>query len=246
MSPVKGVLCAKEEPHLLRALREQPWCVCRDPGRAGRSGHARGWVPGGLCRTEHAPRCVPGTGSAWGWHTQASPPSSSMDQGWDTGLLGRNGLALCFRKGLQFLEITALRFCMHDTHGDTPGLSPVLLGSPAQLPRQNGEFWLICCVVLSGWEGVWNWGACLGEDQRFFLVACDRRVPQSHGQAPGRVGHALGAVVWRREVLRGKRELRLCFGPAQNTLPCTFLPHSRGWLWGWMCSCSLPGLPSQC
>lgn len=55
--------------------------VCRDPGEAGRSGHARGPMPGGLCRMEHAPHRVPGMGSAWDWHTQASPPSFSMDQG---------------------------------------------------------------------------------------------------------------------------------------------------------------------
>lgn len=52
---------------------------------------------------EHAPHRVPGTGSAWDWHTQASPPRFSMDQGWDPVLLGQNGLALCLREGLQFL-----------------------------------------------------------------------------------------------------------------------------------------------
>lgn len=30
--------------------------ICRDPGSADRSGHARVPVPGGLCRREHAPR----------------------------------------------------------------------------------------------------------------------------------------------------------------------------------------------
>lgn len=55
--------------------------------------------------------------------------------------------------------------------------------------------------LLSGWEGIWNRGARLGEDQGFLLVASDRCFLQSHVQAPGGVGHALGAVVWGREVL---------------------------------------------
>uniref|UniRef100_A0A8C3MNC8 DNA (cytosine-5-)-methyltransferase n=1 Tax=Geospiza parvula TaxID=87175 RepID=A0A8C3MNC8_GEOPR len=50
---------------------------CRDPGRAGRSGHAWGRVPGGLCRTEHAPRRVSASGSAWaGTHR---PPHQASD-----------------------------------------------------------------------------------------------------------------------------------------------------------------------
>lgn len=85
-------------------------------------------------------------------------------------------------------------------HQGCPPCSGALL---SDCPDEMGSLylWLIRCAVFSGWEGIWNWGARLGKDQRFFLVACDRRVPQSHGQAPGSLRHAVGAVVWRREVL---------------------------------------------
>lgn len=90
------------------------------------------------------------------------------------------------------------------THQGCPLWPRVLLHHCPDKMGSSLYFWLIYCLSFSGWEGIWNWGARLGKDQRFFLVACNRRLPQSHGQAPGGLGHAVGAVVWRREVLRGK------------------------------------------
>lgn len=113
-------------------------------------------------------RPVPGTGSAWGWHTQASPPSCSMDQGWDPVLLAGNGSSLCLREGMQLLEITAQRFHTCGTHGGTPGLSPVLCCSRALLcscPDKIGEFVLmadlLCCAFRMGRileSGSWSGG----------------------------------------------------------------------------------------
>lgn len=59
-------------------------------------------------------------------------------------------------------------------------------------------------VFLAGRERVWNRGSRVGKDQGFLLVACHGGVLEGHLQASGNVWHAVGSVVWRRQVLRGE------------------------------------------
>lgn len=57
---------------------------------------------------------------------------------------------------------------------------------------------------LLGWEGVWNRGPRVGQDQGLLLVASYGSVLEEHLEAPGHVRHAMGTVVWRWQILRGE------------------------------------------
>lgn len=56
-------------------------------------------------------------------------------------------------------------------------------------------------VFLLGWEGVWNRGPRMGKDQGLLLVASHGGVLEGHLQAPGHGRHAMGAMVWRWQIL---------------------------------------------
>lgn len=105
---------------------------------------------------------------------------------------------------------------------------------------------LICSIFLpSGWEGIWNWGTRLGKDQRFLLVAGDCRLLQSHVQAPGSLGHAMGAVVWRWEVLRGKPAASPGWGWAEVSSSCSLCPFLGLLLCPVGCVCPPAASPGQ-
>lgn len=68
----------------------------------------------------------------------------------------RAGIQCCHRGVGPVLEGGCAAFVDHctevhtcDTRGDTPGLSPVLQSSPAPLPRQNGEQFVLLADLLS-------------------------------------------------------------------------------------------------
>lgn len=74
------------------------------------------------------------------------------------------------------------------------------------------NLWNVFCsasyICVLGQQGLWHWWAGVGEDQGVFLVAWHRGDLARHWQTAGQSWHEVAAVVWRRQVLWGKKHMK--------------------------------------